>query len=278
MNTRLLPLRTCRPRALAALLLALTLLTTLSLLTTPSRSDFVHIPKPDQKPKVKCTPDLSYCYQPADLTHLIMVACHSIFKGYNYHDFTNESVRVFSDWLFRNGNWIVIKKALFLQFYSIFKEVSRKVSKIHNRSSCFLGKTLALMSDHKRTWTRDRDRNPWATGYVLFAYKKDCSRCTGMVWTPGDAYPECAWRVFERFLREPDLQARFVLQLMTSICRFYQITGSYPSKITVVGFEFKRTRFTDLHRAALRFPLQKFDYIGINAPHQGPEVVAGEVI
>jgi hypothetical protein len=61
------------------------------------------------------------------------------------------------------------------------------------------------------------------------------------------------------------------------MARFYQLTGSYPKKITVIGFEFKRQRFVELHRAALKFPLKEFRYIGMNAPHQGPETVLGEV-
>jgi hypothetical protein len=49
-----------------------------------------------------------------------------------------------------------------------------------------------------------------------------------------------------------------------SIARFHEYTGRYPEKITVVGYEMKRRRFTDLHRAALRWPLDKFDYIGVD--------------
>lgn len=47
-----------------------------------------------------------------------------------------------------------------------------------------------------------------------------------------------------------------------SLPRFKEITGQYPTKITVVGFDFKETRFHDLHRAAIRFPADDFHYIG----------------
>jgi hypothetical protein len=50
--------------------------------------------------------------------------------------------------------------------------------------------------------------------------------------------------------------------LLFSIARFHEYTGSYPVQITVVGYEFKRARFMDLHRAALRWPIEKFHYIG----------------
>ena len=54
--------------------------------------------------------------------------------------------------------------------------------------------------------------------------------------------------------------------LMFSICRFRELTGSYPRRITVVGFEFKRDRFLSLHRAAVRFPVDHFSYEGIDPP------------
>lgn len=53
---------------------------------------------------------------------------------------------------------------------------------------------------------------------------------------------------------------------MFSICRFKEVTGSYPQKITVVGFTFKEDRFRYLHRTAIRWPSKSFDYIGRDAP------------
>ena len=57
--------------------------------------------------------------------------------------------------------------------------------------------------------------------------------------------------------------------LLFSIARFHEYTGHYPTEITVVGYEFKRPRFIELHRAALRWPIQRFHYIGIDPqdPH-----------
>lgn len=51
--------------------------------------------------------------------------------------------------------------------------------------------------------------------------------------------------------------------LLFSICRFYEIVGNYPTKITVIGFDFKDHRFTDLHREAIGFPIGNFSYIGM---------------
>jgi len=48
--------------------------------------------------------------------------------------------------------------------------------------------------------------------------------------------------------------------LLFSICRFREITGAYPARISVVSFSFKRERFEGLHRAAIRFPPSAFMY------------------
>lgn len=60
--------------------------------------------------------------------------------------------------------------------------------------------------------------------------------------------------------------------LLFSIARFYEFTGTYPQRITVVSYEFKKDRFTDLHAHAIRWPTNKylpggsrrFTYVGID--------------
>ena len=54
--------------------------------------------------------------------------------------------------------------------------------------------------------------------------------------------------------------------LLFSIARFHEYVGRWPSKVTVVGYEMKRARFTDLHRAAIRWPKASFHYVGIDPP------------
>lgn len=66
--------------------------------------------------------------------------------------------------------------------------------------------------------------------------------------------------------------------LVFSIARFHEYTGNYPTKITVVGYEMKRHRFTELHRAALRWPQSRFQYIGIDAESETTTIAQqGEV-
>ncbi|GKY98597.1 hypothetical protein MPSEU_000816400 [Mayamaea pseudoterrestris] len=54
--------------------------------------------------------------------------------------------------------------------------------------------------------------------------------------------------------------------LLYSICRFKEVTGQYPQKITVVSFTFKQTRFQTLHAPALLWPETQFEYIGVDPP------------
>mmetsp|Transcript_99561 Transcript_99561/g.149099 ORF Transcript_99561/g.149099 Transcript_99561/m.149099 type:complete len:196 (-) Transcript_99561:290-877(-) len=62
--------------------------------------------------------------------------------------------------------------------------------------------------------------------------------------------------------------------LLFSICRFKQLTLTYPSKITVVSLPFKENRFHTLHREALRLPSSAFSFVGVG--DATPEAVEGE--
>ncbi|KAI3736657.1 hypothetical protein L2E82_26600 [Cichorium intybus] len=53
--------------------------------------------------------------------------------------------------------------------------------------------------------------------------------------------------------------------LLFSVCRFRELTGSYPQNITVVGYDFKKERFVNLHRSAIGFPETRFFYVGTPA-------------
>jgi hypothetical protein len=52
--------------------------------------------------------------------------------------------------------------------------------------------------------------------------------------------------------------------LLFSIARFKETVGRYPSRVTVVGFAVKEARFRELHRKTIGFPLDRFDYVGID--------------
>lgn len=54
--------------------------------------------------------------------------------------------------------------------------------------------------------------------------------------------------------------------LLFSICRFYEITGSYPTQISMISFTFKQQRFETLHTNALQWPASNFQYVGVDPP------------
>ncbi|KAI3820051.1 hypothetical protein L1987_13907 [Smallanthus sonchifolius] len=67
--------------------------------------------------------------------------------------------------------------------------------------------------------------------------------------------------------------------LLFSVCRFRELTGSYPQNITVVGYDFKKERFVNLHRSAIRFPETRFIYSGTPAATTSKEAaLKGEAL
>lgn len=67
--------------------------------------------------------------------------------------------------------------------------------------------------------------------------------------------------------------------VLFSIARFRELTGAYPTRITVVGHGFKRRRFEELHRLAIRWPKLRFTYEGVPLGSEADEreAAAGEV-
>jgi hypothetical protein len=67
--------------------------------------------------------------------------------------------------------------------------------------------------------------------------------------------------------------------LLFSIARFRELTGAYPTRITVIGHAFKRRRFEELHRLAMRWPKLRFTYEGVLLGSEADEreAAAGEV-
>jgi len=64
--------------------------------------------------------------------------------------------------------------------------------------------------------------------------------------------------------------------LMFGLCRFYEVTGRYPERVTVVSYTLKRARFRDAHRAAMRFPASRFDFVGTPVPPAATGAPDGE--
>jgi hypothetical protein len=54
--------------------------------------------------------------------------------------------------------------------------------------------------------------------------------------------------------------------VLFSLCRFFELTGHYPVRMTAVSYTLKQQRFEQLHRAAVRFPAAAFHFIGTPVP------------
>ncbi len=54
--------------------------------------------------------------------------------------------------------------------------------------------------------------------------------------------------------------------VLFSLCRFREFSGTWPARVTVAGWGFKAERFSELHRTALRLPESGFRYAAVNEP------------
>lgn len=73
---------------------------------------------------------------------------------------------------------------------------------------------------------------------------------------------QCDDSLFDRITTEEFARDSFE-NVLFLICRFFEVHGYYPSQVCVVGFEFKRKRFLDLHlKSGLRFDPSNMEYIG----------------
>ncbi|ORY26865.1 hypothetical protein BCR39DRAFT_539840 [Naematelia encephala] len=65
--------------------------------------------------------------------------------------------------------------------------------------------------------------------------------------------------------------------LLFALARFKEVTGRWPVRVTIVGYGMKRRRYEHLHRASINFPLEQFEYFGIDDEGDTTEHYAGEL-
>lgn len=101
---------------------------------------------------------------------------------------------------------------------------------------------------------------------------------SGRKWSEARTYNEIAKTLPGYPLGRVELEeyARDSFQnLDFSIRKFKQIFGYEPSKIRVVGWNFKNKRF-EFHAQTLKVPLSVFEYIGVNDPVDKDGALIGE--
>jgi hypothetical protein len=63
--------------------------------------------------------------------------------------------------------------------------------------------------------------------------------------------------------------------LLFGVCRFRECTGRYPQSLAFVGWRFKQERF-EVHRKAVRWPEERYRYLGVNDPDDFAQALAAE--
>lgn len=163
-----------------------------------------------------------------DTDHLIMVPCHGVWKPPRKQASNRLPGLAFSDWV--AGPFLEGKTDILLKHIT---EGVRRASEDPNGLLLFSGGQTKLSAGPISE----------ATSYYLLA------EALGL---------DMAQTAVEEYARDS------YENLLFSIARFRELTGRYPVKITVVGYEFKRARFEDLHRVAVGYDADKFDYVGID--------------
>ncbi|KAG7449592.1 uncharacterized protein BT62DRAFT_962968 [Guyanagaster necrorhizus] len=176
----------------------------------------------------------------ANLNHLVIVPGHAIWKGAD-----STSRLDMDDWVLepyqREGNRIE----------TFYRHIAR-------------GAEITLKDDHALVvfsggQTRTSSTTTEAESYLRLALN---SNVFG-----GSSHP------YPRATTENYALDSFQ-NLLFSIARFHEYSGHYPDQITVVGYEMKRACFTDLHRIAVRWPKEKFHYIGIDPKAEDASALA----
>ncbi|KAM5533067.1 hypothetical protein V8D89_013282 [Ganoderma adspersum] len=172
-----------------------------------------------------------------EIDHLIMVPGHAIWTGRSVEERMDEDAWVLESYQ-RGGGRIA----------AFFRHIAG-------------GAQMAAEDDHSLLVFSGGQTRPSSTTTEAESYMRLAAVSNLLPTTPS---PHSKSPPLVRATTE-DYALDSYQNLLFSIARFHEYTGRWPSKITVVGYEMKRRRFTDLHRAALRWPADRFDYVGIDA-------------
>ncbi|KAI9849919.1 MAG: hypothetical protein M1837_000133 [Sclerophora amabilis] len=67
--------------------------------------------------------------------------------------------------------------------------------------------------------------------------------------------------------------------LLFPLLQYRRLTRRFPTHITLISHAFKQRRFTEIHRAAIHWPLERFSFLGLDPPKEvtdPDELRAGE--
>ncbi|KXS14780.1 hypothetical protein M427DRAFT_99336 [Gonapodya prolifera JEL478] len=83
------------------------------------------------------------------------------------------------------------------------------------------------------------------------------------------------WPIHERVVTEEHSRDSYE-NLLFGLCRFREVTGRYPRNVTIISYKHKAFRFTHVHRASVRFPTSRFNFVGVD--HTGTLLPVVETI
>lgn len=166
-----------------------------------------------------------------NLRNLVLVACHAVFVGSDYSKAEDPDAWLLLDYQKVPG-----------QAHSFIEHIQAGIQHAEHD----LAALLLFSGGQTRKAAGPRSE---AEGYWLVA---EAAKWWG------------SHSVRERAFTEEHARDSFE-NLLFSLCRFYELTGHYPDDLLVIGYDFKHERFCDLHRAALKWPDQRFRFVGTPA-------------
>jgi len=187
----------------------------------------------------------------ARLSHLVMVAGHSIYVGGSEGKMSRQDAQDESHWFLEAAQKDQLP--LFLGHIETGVRLAAQDERM-----------LLLFSGGQ---TREAaGRHSEADSY----YRVAAEAYTW--WNMTEVSPSLAGRVDKESYARDSFE-----NVLFSICRFRQLVGQYPSEITIVSFPFKEYRFSHLHREALRFPASRFHFAHDHADQGEIPVPDGEL-
>ncbi len=172
-----------------------------------------------------------------EIKNLIIVACHSIYKGKKYED-------IYSD-----DSWYL-------------KDFQKDEPRFY--------------AEHIYTGIKFAEKDPFSVLIFSGGYTNPSApdRSEAMSYLEIAEYQEwpdkCSNRVFlEEYARDS------FENLLFGLCKFYELAGRLPEKTTMVSWKFKKSRFR-FHWDTLSINNFKFEYCGVNNPDDLTAALEGE--
>ncbi|MDQ3238963.1 MAG: hypothetical protein M3P33_00425 [bacterium] len=124
----------------------------------------------------------------------------------------------------------------------------------------------------------------------LVVFSGSCTRVDGGEWSEAETYHRIALtECFRRWgMSDPSKYNEITSRMrkdvwaldsfenmLGSLCEFKNAIGDNPRHVTVVGWKFKEERIK-IHMDALKFPMERFSYVGVNNPIDMGGAIKGE--